>query len=229
MEPCEYCFERFHHTELEEHKSLYHSEVMRAEETLNALTEREKKGFWTILGFIGLEIVLLLLGLALDIEAEAYYIGLVAAMICAPILIGLIVTLTAPETDRAAKKRARDLLLNRMVKCDICEQMVPLNDYRGHIKRLHPRQVPYEWFRVATLVLLVVIGLGGYVALSIIAEAEILSFEQTAVLVISWIVATCLTVLWMFYLGQVGELKHIKKMRREWEEHRFDPSAEKRH
>lgn len=228
MEMCEYCFERMHRSQIDEHKSLVHADVMRAEEVLHGMTKRESRAFWAILGWMMLQAVLVFLGYVLGIEESLYYYAIIAGMFAFPVLLGFYVHFTTPVGDKEMKKKAWDTYLNRPVKCDICEKNISFNDYYDHMKKTHPKQVPYEWFRVATMIVLCTIGVGGYIVLSIVAEGELLSFEQTAALAAGWIMALCILCVWIFYLQQVGEPKHIKKMQREWEEHRFDPSAEKR-
>lgn len=228
MEVCEYCFERIHRTQIEEHKNLAHRDVIEAENTIEGLTERETKGLLAIAAWIGLETLIAFILFALGVEASIPWILVVAGVFIGIGVIGLAIHFSTPDQVKEARRRARGVLQNRMVRCEVCDSMVTYKDYSGHIKRYHPKKMPYEWYRASILALLVLVGGGGCIALSALAEMEILSIEEFVLLVISWIAGICHILLWMIYEYHVGELKHIKRMRRHWEEHRFE-SKDDRH
>jgi hypothetical protein len=224
MATCEYCFERMHHSQLERHTNLVHAQVVEAEETLRQMTRREKR-FFLVFGFSFLVMAMLVLvGWGLAIDDSRYYLGLVSAPF---ILIGIIFALQLflPKENKELRERARQTILNTPVRCDICELMIPRKDYMKHLKSVHPKQVPYEWFRIAIVAFFLTVMVGGYILVSLVAEAGLLSFELTAYLGIGWIVLTCVLGLWIFYLSQVGEPRHISKMRESWQNERFDPDV----
>ncbi len=142
-------------------------------------------------------------------------------------VIGLTIHFTIPEQVKEARKMAREVILKRMVRCDICDNFVSFEDYSSHIKQYHPKKVPYEWYRTALFVLLVLVGGGGYIVLSILAEMEALSAKELMLFVISWIAGSCLIFFWVMYEYHVGEPKHLERMRRRWGEHRFDSEDSK--
>jgi len=223
MEVCEYCFERMHRAQIEEHKHLVHRDVIDAEDTVKGLTEREKKGLLAVGVWLGLETLIVFILVALGIETSMPYVLAVAGVFIGIGVIGLAIQLSTPKQVKEARKKAREVILKRKVRCDVCGSMVAFEDYSSHIRRYHPKKMPYEWYRVAILVLLALVAGGGYIAVGLLAEAEILSDNEFVLLIVSWIAGSCLILLWMVYEYHVGELRHIQKMRRHWEEHRYDP------
>jgi hypothetical protein len=222
MEVCSYCFERMHRTKIEEHKRLVHGKVMEAEEIVEGLAEHEKNGMLAICVWIGLETLIAVILYALDVMESLPWILITAGIFIGIGVIGVAVHFSTPERIREARKRAREVMLKRMVICSVCASMIPYEEYGGHIRRYHPKKMPYQWYRAALLVLLVLVGGGGYVALSLLSETQWLSDREGVLLVIGWIAGSCLILSWIIYEYHVGELKHIERMRRHWEEHRFD-------
>lgn len=222
MEVCEYCFERMHRTQIEEHRSSAHREVMEAESIIEGLVDNERKGLLAICVWIGLEAIVAFMLYALGVDSSLPWILITVGIFAGIGVTGLAVHLSTPIQVREARSRAREVILKRMVKCDVCDRTVPYEDHSNHIRQFHPRKMPYEWYRTAIVALLVLVGGGGYIALELLSETEWLSDEEGLLLVVGWIAGTCLIFLWMFYEYHVGELRHIQRMRRHWDEHKFD-------
>lgn len=222
MEVCPYCFERMHRTLIEEHKNLVHRDIMDAESIVKGPTEHEKKGLLAMGVWLGLEVLFVIILYALEVESNLPWVLVVAGAFIGMGMIGLAIQLSTPIQVKEARKKARGIILRRMVRCDVCEKMIPYEDYSGHVRQLHTRKMLYDWYRTTLAVLLLVVGGGGYMAFSLLAEAEMLPDEQGVLLVIGWIGGSCLIFLCMIYEYYVGELRHIQRMRRHWEEHRYD-------
>ncbi len=219
---CPYCGERMHYTQFDRHKHLVHASVIEAEEFLAHPTKSEWRAIFRLTAAWFSALVLILLA-QFYTGFDAPWFGWLIMVIVAAIIPGLLlIWILTPKEIKEQRKKAMELLSGQEFKCEICDEKVPISKMMKHYRKYHPKQVPYEYFRIATLVVFIMSFLGGMLALFVLAENKNMR-DLFGVGVAVWITFNALFIAWVFYMSQVGEMKHIKRMREQWESERYDP------
>jgi MFS family permease len=219
---CNYCGERMHHSQLQRHIDLVHASVVEAERTVGTPSESEWRSVWKLFGVWFTTLAAILIAqhfLAFDGE---WFGWLIVVLVFSVIPGFVIIYLTVPEDIKQKREKAFQIMRMQEYKCEICDVRVPLADLMKHFKRYHPEQVPFEYFRAATLVVFLASFLGGMLVLFWLAQSDMFD-RYFGVGTFIWAVFNGAYIAWIFYMSQVGELRHVRKMRAKWEESKFDP------